>query len=872
MTSVVAEYTRFMQSLAARRVDPDAVRVAQVVADHLSEIARTVANGGNRPSTVAPLLRQHLAEKDGRVVPAEEVDAVPRAAWTRLTRLVAGPFRGFAREEEFNLDRRVVLVYGPNGSGKSTFCEALEFVLLGNVLEADERRIDPPAVYMRNIHANAFAAPQLFANAGGAEIAVTAAPEQLRFCIIEKNRIDAFARLAARTPAQAESLIATLFGLNTFSDFVNDFTQNLDRCLNLDTPRARLLAEREVGLTAARELVDGRDVREQELQRERDAIAAAYAPGVTLELLARALGLDGQPGRLQEIDDELARADPRASGFTEAALREAHRTFREAASPLLDVNQRLEARVRERPFRDLYQAVRQLRPSSPDACPACSTPINAVAVNPYDRAEAGLETLRGLAELEEERERLQPARDVAARALITLCGACAAASVSTDGNLVDVVNWADANRELIAGRIEPARPILWRNVLKAAAGLEARDALIREQLLRRGEMRIERDRLLDAKAQLDALGGRRDEHAEQVRLAQQRIAMFEEENAPLRREVEREREAHAVETRLQRAYAGFYGEIRAYRDGLPATLLANLNTRTLDLYNEFNVGDPDVDLLAGLRLPLAAGDNIEVAFRGAPLVWVNALQVLSEGHVRCLGLAILIAKNIELGLPLMVFDDAVNAIDHDHRNGIRRSLFGNPDLREKQLIVTCHSNEFIKDIHNEEPPNSSHLYVMRPHDGDHHPRVVSGNSRHYLVRARAELDDGNLRECLAACRRLLENLAVRMWKALGNQSEELGTLSVAIAKPDGQPETYDIVVQLTRKIGQGRERGMLTADVWATRYEALEQIRQVPERNLIWRHLNGGTHDAIDREDFELPLVQRVVDALGRISGTFEGG
>jgi hypothetical protein len=32
------------------------------------------------------------------------------------------------------------------------------------------------------------------------------------------------------------------------------------------------------------------------------------------------------------------------------------------------------------------------------------------------------------------------------------------------------------------------------------------------------------------------------------------------------------------------------------------------------------------------------------------------------------------------------------------------------------------------------------------------------------------------------------------------------------------------------------------------------------------------THDVQDREDFEVALVQRVVDALGRISDTFVEG
>ncbi len=48
---------------------------------------------------------------------------------------------------------------------------------------------------------------------------------------------------------------------------------------------------------------------------------------------------------------------------------------------------------------------------------------------------------------------------------------------------------------------------------------------------------------------------------------------------------------------------------------------------------------------------------------------------MSEGHIRCLGLAILVAKNVKLNCPVLIFDDAVNAIDDEHRGGIRDTLF-----------------------------------------------------------------------------------------------------------------------------------------------------------------------------------------------------
>jgi ABC-type cobalamin/Fe3+-siderophores transport system ATPase subunit len=79
---------------------------------------------------------------------------------------------------------------------------------------------------------------------------------------------------------------------------------------------------------------------------------------------------------------------------------------------------------------------------------------------------------------------------------------------------------------------------------------------------------------------------------------------------------------------------------------------------------------------------LTSGERIEISFRTNSSQRFDALQVLSEGHIRCLGLAMLIAKNIKLNCPFLLFDDPVNAIDHDHRDAIRRVLRRWPSSRE----------------------------------------------------------------------------------------------------------------------------------------------------------------------------------------------
>jgi hypothetical protein len=93
---------------------------------------------------------------------------------------------------EFPLQKRIILFYGPNGSAKTSFCEGLEYALIGSVEEADTNRIEP-RVYLANIHAARFAAPFLLATSHqNREMPVAANIDTFPFCFIEKNRIDAF--------------------------------------------------------------------------------------------------------------------------------------------------------------------------------------------------------------------------------------------------------------------------------------------------------------------------------------------------------------------------------------------------------------------------------------------------------------------------------------------------------------------------------------------------------------------------------------------------------------------------------------------------------------------------------------------------------
>ena len=59
---------------------------------------------------------------------------------------------------------------------------------------------------------------------------------------------------------------------------------------------------------------------------------------------------------------------------------------------------------------------------------------------------------------------------------------------------------------------------------------------------------------------------------------------------------------------------------------------------------------------------------------------------------------------------------------------------------------------------------------------------------------------------------------------------------------------------------------MLTGVSWASISTGFEEVLAVPNNQLIWSYFNKGTHDEVDREDFELPAVRHTLMALKKIS------
>lgn len=879
MASARQDFERFVAWLhsPATQATPDVRRLGNMALSHFDDLARTSRQRSQRSMYLVDKARQELAQTPGGPPNIDAVAADGAWPWKRLRGLTIGPFRGFRTPEPFDLQKRVVLFYGPNGSGKTSFCEALEFGLLGSVEEAETKRIDG-RTYLTNLHARRFEAPALRAtDHQNREVAVVANADTFRFCFIEKNRIDAFSRIAARPPAQRAELIATLFGMEQFNEFVGQFNESIDaQLVTLASKQLELNGKRNA-LANDQATINGEAQALLSLATEEAALAVAHQEGMGYDGLKAFIGTAEVPGRMQELDGILGALPPAAVGVARDGLLAAFEGPRAAQEGLAEIAAKLEARSSQVSFKDLYTAVLALRATHGDHCPACDTPLADAKSNPFEKATAGLADLKELGELQEQRASAQSKVGTVSRELRRQLG-CLFDYLAAHGEQASPVGrflaglaaepagewWSAVYPAKQPQENEQAGAVTLEAILVVADRIAAQDAASELARQERQQHANERAALVTLQLAIQAQDLKRKQLVDDVAAAKARIAAFDVENSQLIADVAQEAVDLARDAPIKTAYDQFLGLLRGYRNQLPGMLMAGLNDMAMNLYNEFNRNDLDSDKLAALHLPLNGEQKIEIAFRGNPGARVDALRILSEGHVRCLGLAILLAKAKSIQSPLVVFDDAINAIDHDHRGGIRETIFESDHFADTQLVVTCHSNEFIKDIQQHLPAarrEDCKVYLFRNHAGDYQPRV-SGNVsiRNYVAKARASKENLDHRDALAACRQGLEMLSEKLWRWLG--SHELGVLNLQLAGVGAEPGLRNLCEALRKRLDDAAHFNHPNKP---TLLAAYGQILGIPAANLVWSYLNKGTHEEGDRDDFDAELVESVVRTLEEV-------
>jgi len=306
-------------------------------------------------------------------------------------------------------------------------------------------------------------------------------------------------------------------------------------------------------------------------------------------------------------------------------------------------------------------------------------------------------------------------------------------------------------------------------------------------------------------------------------------------------------------------------KLLAYNAGLPLALAADLNEKTLNFYNEINKNDHPSDRLKSLKLPTAAGERIEIEFENGDRC--DALQVLSEGHIRCLGLAILLAKITRDRLPFLIFDDVVNSIDDEHRSAIIDLILNPEEVGKRQLIVTTHGEDFVKRLENAVPMKRYEEMVTRidflvPFAAKK-ITVKLDSPRHYLAVAARSYEEGRIRDSLSYIRKAFEEELNRLWKKIANRKLAV-QISVGMRGP-GDPDLMSIA--------SGLHQFLCRKDVTVFQ-EAVPHLGEMlgygEKHKIEWSNLNKGTHEEDRGEEFDAVIVRRMLETVIKLDEAIE--
>lgn len=878
MSKSLVEFKRFLVKSAPNLSEYEK-KLANLIVGGFQEIAAVGSAGGRRGKVLAKL----IVEKGEAAPPAleiavDEVDA-DESGIVRLTKVEVEHFRGFSDKHTFEFKNPYTFVYGPNGTGKSSLCEALEYGLLASVHEADSKRI-PVSDYIRNATSRRSAKPVLYGDTAKEKgIEVKANPRSFEFCFIEKNRIDGFARVAANTPVAQQARLAALFGLEEFNTFATRFNDSLDTYLaELVGKNGRDLAEREKVLAGHKATLEGLPEKAKAAETRGAALLLKYPQCKNLEEIKAVLtGPESNGGKQKENNTEIGRlqnlktaTDP-GTDVILTSVDELLRLIKDKAGSEAFLNQYKD----QLSLRDLYAAIQGNREKFENECPACASELYrdgrlVVPVDPYSNAEEKLKYFDAALRAEERIKEIREALDLGWRDLIsTIAKLPASATAVGFAKAPEVGSFsAEASNAKDAAGIEtflravPAMRELLQELKDATVThngkVEQSKVAIRK--LEDDNLAITKD--LEEIVAISTLGAA---NAKSEKEATQAIQKFKQENEDLIREAEAEKQGVARSWSYSISYDSLRQKLLAYNAGLPLALAADLNEKTLKFYNEINKNDHPSDRLKSLKLPTAAGERIEIEFENGDKC--DALQVLSEGHIRCLGLAILLAKITRDCLPFLIFDDVVNSIDDEHRGAIIDLILNPDEVGKRQLIVTTHGEDFVKRLENAVSMKKYNETVTRidflvPFIAKK-ITVKLDSPRHYLTVATRSYEEGRIRDSLSYIRKAFEEELNRLWKKIASKNLQ-AQISVGM-RGQGDPDLMSLATGLHKFLG-GKDVAVFQEVV-----PHLGEILGYRDKHKVeWNCLNKGTHEGDRAEEFDAVIVRRMLETVIKLDEAIE--
>ncbi|TWT05445.1 hypothetical protein FQV26_13510 [Planococcus sp. CPCC 101016] len=686
-------------------------------------------------------------------------------------------FKGFGSHNENDkgsytkVDRYKNIFFGPNGAGKTSFCEALEYRVTSDIKERKRRSIALKDYITRG--GNRPSVNVVFNNDEIDEKKMTDYDKEFfHRCFIEKNRLQEFSLLGSKdTGVKGSDIIANLLGLHELDDLLSSFVKpnsfKLDEFIRYEVGGRRKESEEK----HQENLIKREVINEQKLK--------------VFSSIVEKFHLIDDKNILLDIESLLEINKQRAEDLTsqkETMLHkelvdiDSNKVFNEIKAMQKGVNSYLElvkkigSRAVELNYESFYNALNKVG-TDKGYCPACNTPIDKVAVNPFEKANLELDKLKEITNMKRQLDSMESTLDNQfydfLKQLIKdlkrnmsnfeqlYCSnffqaieqleasfdkqtknECVKLFIDKNDFHVELQTYFD-NQRNISSEFEKDKDILKSVELK----IKESEALIND--------------LTNAKKQIGLFNN-------ELKEINSHLISFESHLGVLKEQEEKEVAFNEFISNVEGSYKQFYEDLTKFKLELEKKQISNIEGKILEYYNLINKHDDLSEVVNKISFRLEE-DNYRIFInKGTKNQVIDAHALLSEGHLRSLGLSIMLAVAEKNNVPFIVFDDIVNAIDSDHRANIIEMMFTNSFLKRTQQLVTTHDrlfwerycNSFNKINGKKHTSTISHIFkntetgtIIKQYNIDFESKILNA------------LDNYDIRQALVYCRIWFESIA-----------------------------------------------------------------------------------------------------------------
>ena len=835
-----------------------------ILINNFEDVASIGTSGGQR----AKFLGKKISELKNKIIkelPPYEINDVSENDIERIESLDVEKFRGFSSAQNFKFDKQYTFFHGPNGSGKTSFCEALEYCLLGTIEEASVCNI-PLDKYIVHAGEKKARKPVLNCKYKSGEIKeCQPSYSKYRFGFVEKNRIDSFSHISAATVKTQTERIASLFGLSEFQEFSRGFTStdtfnsekyikinspaqkeyetatekllSLDTQLkNVDTAREQVKNELEVIIKALHDVaINTMDDVEEYYMNSQDGLIARY----TREL--------DENKWILLLDDELEKLTSNIRILIDC-YNEIQKNISDILSDVSAMN-----------YLDLFTSITKINEKDCTQCPVCLTPLDNVTINPFIHAKEELDKL----------EKIEIAKRVVKDSATKIidnynCIVKSIIKIQPVGLLsgIDCELFEDYSIQL--EEIQALKPSVIRvfdELKKILQLLEIKDKYkITSDYNRKAQFHNNQfeDRLRKAQKDYKAIVEKNISVEEKKNSYNELNKQFNTEKEKLKNLKEKaDAETTIVEfnKRMIEAYDKVTKLLSSYVAELPSKMAHQLSQKVKEYYNFINKDDADFEMITELKLPVATNEKIIIAMEDG--ISQDALIILSEGHIKILGLSILLAKAIYERSPFLIFDDIVNSIDDDHRDGVARLLITHNDFTNIQMILTCHGELFVSKLESYVTNHNSMVrYMFLPADTleERGIFIKYQDASIPLKTARDKFENGQLKDSAAKCRQAVECITGKLWRSVIKFNSN--GIPISLRSLKGTPDLKSVADALCAAIKPSKLQG--AEDL----HESLKQLTN----NSMWSLLNKGTHIDDTISEFNRSEIKELLELVEKVS------